>query len=108
LDEIVRQREQEKHDLDDEIVPSPVKPPNTSGHEERANPTPGAGAGGTRTASGREQEKHDLDDEAASLPVRPSKTRGHGKPANPRVDPTTGMPSAAAVTAFVKASCRRL
>ncbi len=72
LDEIVRRREQEKHDLDDEIVPSPVKPPNTHGHEEPANPTPGVGAGETRTASGREQEKHDLDDEAASLPVRPS------------------------------------
>jgi hypothetical protein len=108
LDEIVGRREQEERDLDDEIVPSPVKPPNTHGQGEPANPTRGVSAGGSPMTSGREQEKHDLDDGAASFPVRPSKSRGRGKPANPMVDPTTGMPSAAAVSAFVKASCRRL
>jgi hypothetical protein len=90
LDEMMGRREQDA--------------PNTSGQEEPANPTPGVGAGGTRTANGREREKHNLDDGAASFPGGASKTGGRGKPANPMVDPTTGMPSAAAVIALVKAS----
>jgi hypothetical protein len=92
--------------LDEKMGRREQEPPNTPGQGEPANPTPGVGASGTRTANAREREKHDLDDEAASFPVRRSNTRDQGKPANPIVDPVTGLTSAAAVSAFVRGACR--
>lgn len=53
-----------------------------------------------------ETEKPDPDGEPVACPASRSDARSCRKPANPAVDPVTGFPSAAAVSAFVRGAYR--